>query len=280
MLGELAGSASHYPLMEGSPAVDAAAPIYCLRFDQTGTPRPQGSNCDIGATEYIYDETVEPPPPCPLSFWIIAANIDAAVAGCPAGEGADTISLSQDISLTSPLPPVTSRLTIEGNGHTISGSGQFRVFDVQSGQLTINDLTLTRGNARSDGGGAIRLQGGEAIINRSHFIENRGKYGGAIFVDGRGAGYQILTVRNSSFVNNQAKDYGGAIEMYRGVGTVSNSSFVGNRADQSGGAIRLYDSSRLDVVNSTFSHNHGGLVRRRGRYRIARIGDFHACHHV
>jgi CSLREA domain-containing protein len=35
----------------GSPALDNAAPAYCLPTDQRGQPRPAGAGCDIGAVE-------------------------------------------------------------------------------------------------------------------------------------------------------------------------------------------------------------------------------------
>ena len=55
MLGELVlpddGSPPYYPLLEGSPAIDAADDEYCPATDQIGTKRPQGAGCDIGAYE-------------------------------------------------------------------------------------------------------------------------------------------------------------------------------------------------------------------------------------
>lgn len=47
----LGGSPAYYTLQEGSPAIDAAAPEYCLAVDQRGLARiPE--TCDIGAAEY------------------------------------------------------------------------------------------------------------------------------------------------------------------------------------------------------------------------------------
>jgi len=56
-LGELVvpvdGSPAYYPLLAGSRAIDAADDAYCSETDQTGTARPQGAACDIGAYEYV-----------------------------------------------------------------------------------------------------------------------------------------------------------------------------------------------------------------------------------
>ena len=55
MLGDLVepddGSPAYFPLLEGSPAIDAADDEFCPDTDITGTPRPQGAACDIGAYE-------------------------------------------------------------------------------------------------------------------------------------------------------------------------------------------------------------------------------------
>ena len=56
-LGSLTGSPAYYPLLSGSPAIDAAAAAHCPSLDQAGTTRPAGSGCDIGA----YEKPPDPP---------------------------------------------------------------------------------------------------------------------------------------------------------------------------------------------------------------------------
>ena len=61
----LTGDPPHHQLLWGSPAIDAANPMYCLLDDQPFTARPQYGNCDIGAYEYPRapdpTPTAEPP---------------------------------------------------------------------------------------------------------------------------------------------------------------------------------------------------------------------------
>lgn len=278
LLGQPTGSPARYPwypLKDFSPAVDAADPDYCLEIDQVGAARPHGGGCDIGAIEsrtaLPKPPPIEPPPPCPLALQIIAANTDAPAGGCPAGSGHDIIILSADITLDQKLPAITSDITIEGKGHTISGGGRFRIFSVDAGKLTINGLRLTEGKATSsinDSGGALRLQGNaRVIVNDSIFSSNLGTHGGAIGVE---AGAPALTVNGSEFVSNRASHGGGAI-FSNGHGSIAikNSSFGKNAANASfglGGAIYGQIADAIDVSNSTFIGNianRGGAVGAR-----------------
>ena len=56
LLGELAypsgGGPAYFPLLSGSPAIDAGDAFLCSASDQIGTARPQGEGCDIGAIEF------------------------------------------------------------------------------------------------------------------------------------------------------------------------------------------------------------------------------------
>ena len=89
---------------------------------------------------------------CVLRDAITAANTEAAVNGCPAGSGTDTInfSVSGTIDLGSTLPTITNTspnsLTIDGSGQSITISGQnlYRVMDVGVvGPATVKLANLT-----------------------------------------------------------------------------------------------------------------------------------------
>lgn len=265
LLVNLTGSPAYYPLLDFSPAVDAADPQYCLETDQLGTPRPQGGGCDVGAIESTTalpaQQPIEPPPPCPLFDQIIAANTDAPSGGCRAGSGADVITLDEDIRLWSRLPAITSDITIEGNGHTISGNKRFRIFNVDGGRLTVNNLTLTEGWTRGDGG-AIEVQNaGRATINNSHFIKNFARLGGAIALQYPNT---RLTVNSSRFQANHGDHGGGAISNWSGAASVRNSSFDKNYSFVSGGAVLSASAGKTDISNSNFIDNWsktGGAIR-------------------
>ncbi|MCE2472748.1 MAG: SH3 domain-containing protein [Anaerolineae bacterium] len=60
MLAQPAGDPVYLPLQVGSPAIDAADARFCPTRDQVGTPRPQGSGCDIGAIEWSAAGSAKP----------------------------------------------------------------------------------------------------------------------------------------------------------------------------------------------------------------------------
>lgn len=76
----LAGAPAYYLPQEGSPAIDAASPAYCLATDQRGIKRALAA-CDIGASEYQAGA---------FSF-----QIQSAQSGLTPGSG-DTASSGQD----------------------------------------------------------------------------------------------------------------------------------------------------------------------------------------
>ena len=207
-LGALTGSPAYFPLLAGSPAIDAADAAYCLSLDQTNVARPQGNGCDIGAFEYssapqrstvapTATPTAIPTPipnpvslngsPCHLEDAIVAANFDRVSGGCPAGNGADTITFRSNVLLRRALPAINSAITFEGGGHSLSryrSSAKFRLLYLGAGaKVAINNLTLSNGEA-TQLGGAIYSRG-SLTINNSTLQDNEVSwYGGAIFSSG------------------------------------------------------------------------------------------------
>ena len=197
---------------------------------------------------------------CSLADAIIAANRDRAEGSCPAGRGADTIILSQDITLRDELPVITSDITIEGNGYAISGNHRYRIFYNGGGTLTIHDLTMTEGYVE-----------GDIIRNADDTLKSTADqpFGGAIF-NWQGT----LSIVNSRFSDNLAEYDGGAISNNEGTLSISDSAFSDNSADKRGGAIEN-DSKNLSIINSTFSDNSaswGGAIYN-GRDRLSIINS-------
>ncbi len=273
LLAEVTGSPAYFPLQDGSPAVDSADSRYCLDVDQRGEARPQGGSCDIGAFESATATAAEPTPTpteCTLANHILSANTNTSVGRCPTGTSHDVITLTEDIVLSEALPPINGTITIEGNGHSISGDNKFQIFVVAGRTLTINNLTLAHGSAEGDGGAIVVQGNAELVVNHSTFERNRidyiedgdrlyGGYGGAIGTQ-RFSGR--ISINNSVFTANEGELGGGALYITGGTTTIHGSTFTRNRGQGFGGAIEV-TGGQVNIENSTFNLNsssNGGAI--------------------
>ena len=173
---------------------------------------------------------------CSLVDAIIAAELDAVSGGCPAGNGADTIELSGNTTLSTALWNIQTTVTVNGNGHSVNRNGanaddepRFRIFEVAGGSLTINDLTMTDG-WHNQNGGAILLTSG------------------------------ALTLNNCTISNSHSANEGGAIYGQNGHITINYSSFSDNSSYGNGGAISFSATSSdeqwsVQITGSTFDRN-------------------------
>ncbi|MCY3867632.1 MAG: LysM peptidoglycan-binding domain-containing protein [Chloroflexi bacterium] len=197
----------------------------------------------------------------------------------PPDTGDDIILLKKNVTLTGPLPSITSRVQLEGKGYTVSGDAAHRVFMVVDGQLSVNDLTITKGLASTVGGG-IYLNSGSLSVKDSAIKDSKANdIGGAIYaidsdveiVDSEfsgnmtvkshggsvyfisSTGLHSLDIEGVTFKKNMATEDGGALKTAGGIVTINKSTFVENQGDE-GGAIESSETS-LDITNSTFSEN-------------------------
>ena len=130
---------------------------------------------------------------------------------------------------------VSSQISIIGNGGrnhiTLAGRGSLsdlRLFLVtHSGQLTLQNIGLTRAGTDNSGGALYVATGGTATLVNSTVSHNYAfDRGGAIFNLG------TLLLSNSELSDNRA-DLGGAITNF-GQLTLNNSMVVRNRANEGG----------------------------------------------
>lgn len=102
---------------------------------------------------------------------VFVDNVDALRTAISAALPGDTITLTADITLTAELPSLAVNLTIDGNGHTLSGAGQFRGLTVvafsgagapvpQPVSVRIQNLTIANTVATGGAGGSGTSGGG------------------------------------------------------------------------------------------------------------------------
>lgn len=230
--GDHGGPTYTFPITTNSAAFKGGATAAGVTTDQRGEPRH--TLPDIGAYE-IY-------PRDPL---IVSTTVDEndGTADVEQGTGtslrealayAQSLSATQTITFASALGGQTVVLT---NGWT--GSGDVNALDVTNtisvkglttfpgitiavgpgaqkrhfrvgtgGHLTVQDLTLTGGQA-SDYGASILNQYGALTIRRCTFAGNTStSEGGAVHAWG---GTQLLEIENSTFVSNTSANAGSAI---------------------------------------------------------------------
>lgn len=217
---------------------------------------------------------------CTLGDAITASNTNLAKNSCGAGSAdiPDVISLSSDLTFVGPagnaVPFLTSRITINGNGHTIERSNSatvyFRIMGIQgSGNAVLNDLTLSGGYLSAYNGGAIHV-GADATLEMNNVtLSNNGVFRNASGAGGKGGGLYSkgkVTITNSTVSGNSTNSYGAGISV-NSLSTLSltNSTVSGNSAREAGGGIFLNQSS-VSVTNSTVSGNTarfgGGISAR------------------
>ena len=139
-----------------------------------------------------------------------------------------------------------SNIVINGNGHTIDGSGQSRIFNITGKNVTITNLNFVNGNSSSKNGGAI-FNGNNTTLTISNctFKENTADNGACIFTD------SDLNVNNSTFLNSNSKS-GSAICAQADM-SVKDSTFDGLTAKETGGAI--FTSNVTNITNCHFTNN-------------------------
>ncbi|MBE6494618.1 MAG: hypothetical protein E7Z84_08465, partial [Methanosphaera stadtmanae] len=148
------------------------------------------------------------------------------------------------------------------------GKGYGGVIRAIDSTLTITSSTFDGNwgfntvNGGSSNGGSLCLKDSTTTITNSKFLNNNAKQlGGAIFIAGG-----TTTINKSNFNNNTGM--GGGVLYIRdndGIATVKiyNSNFINNTAYREGGAI--YNTAKLEINNSVFKYNiaefgNGGAI--------------------
>ncbi|MFA5675910.1 MAG: InlB B-repeat-containing protein, partial [Christensenellales bacterium] len=193
---------------------------------------------------------------------------DDLLSAISCAQSGDTIEIAADIVVLEELS-IDKTLSVNGNGHTISvpvpglddsgtlnaGASKFRVFNLISGTLTINNATI-KGGAAENAGSAIFVNAGAVLKLNTVTVSNSGgvaREGGGIANYGTAYLYNCNIIRNGASYGGGFLNINSAAKMF-----VENCSFSENRSLSSnggGGAGENKGSAQLYVNNSTFSNN-------------------------
>ncbi len=218
---------------------------------------------------------------CSLREAIAAANGDVATDACPAGNGADNITLPAGTYgfTTATELLISEDLTIVGAGRgatIIDANSLSRAIYVHLSQVTISHLTIREGNAGFSAGSnvyvgasayltllSVRLTavpvGAERALwvrmgSGASIIDSRidGNGNGGVYVQSTGS----IMIRESSITNNSSDSSGGGLEN-NGSAVVVNSTISGNSASTFGGGVS--NGGTLLLANVTVANNTAGL---------------------
>ena len=140
---------------------------------------------------------------------------------------------------------------VDGQGHSIDGAGQVRIFTFTGSNITLKNLKIM--NANGVNGSAACFNSLNMIDNCS-FINNSASgqsRGGAVYIGSSVSDCKI----NASFIDNSAY-HGGAI-FFNGTtdNCIIDGYFEGNDAERIGGAICFNAASRGNVISAGFNNN-------------------------
>ncbi len=210
-------------------------------FAAAFAPAAQALTIGVDTTD---DEYGGVPGSCSLREAITAAQTDLGFGGCPAGSGADVVS----------LPAGTYTITRAGSGEDSNVTGDFDVTG-----LSPLSILPAGPNAKVvvDGNGLDRVYDQQS--NGSLSIGFQTITGGVLSGIGEdGAGIRnavgSLSVEGTTFSGNSTLFQGGGVAVYNDLSMV-NSTVSGNSAGQNGGGIYAAGASSLTVRSSTITDN-------------------------
>ncbi len=229
------------------------------------------------------DATIADDAICTINEAILSANTDTAVDSCMAGNGADIIELTADITINSfyedyeiygktGMAAVTSPIVFDGKGHTIvrdqnltcnidnnSDADEFRLILITGdSDTTFKNIRIQNGCAdgiglEAQGGAMLNLSSGQLELLNSSFFLNEALFGGAIH------NYGVIGMLDKVIFDSNSGVGGGAI--YNDVASIDKihgSLFINNVSSSNGGGI--FNKGRIDEINNNvFTLNESGF---------------------
>ncbi|MCX5979746.1 MAG: hypothetical protein NTV67_03915 [Chloroflexi bacterium] len=192
--------------------------------------------------------------------FVAQGNINNIVYVCPG-----TYDMDEKV-------PINGELTlasVDGAKSTILDAAESsESILVLNATVVVIGLTFQNADTTSDGG-AIDASFG-LTIRDSVFRDNTANEGGAVYSDGDD---DTATITGSTFTNNTAHSYGGAVGFYYSIDLIEDCIFLSNEAEDGwGGAVYIYydvydidNDGESGIVNNVFRSNlasgdGGGLL--------------------
>lgn len=237
-------------------------------------------------------------PGCTLRDAIAAAEQDAPVGGCPAGEGADVIVLAAGLTVLlsevdnetdgpNGLPAIGTEVVVRGQGSVVTrapGSPPFRLFHVrQGGNLRLEDVTLRGGQTEEHDGGAVYVAGGTLVAVDAVIEDNvvgQGRAGGGVYNAGGDVTLERVVMRANSAPGERETDSGFAAGTGAAVANAGGSlSVAGSELTLNGALISgeigviaaLGFDAYTEVVDTRIADNEALGIFSEGELRLAGV---------
>ncbi len=200
-----------------------------------------------------------------------SCSLRAAIQEANAWPGDDTVLLGGgtyvlDLAPVSPDTVATGDLDVE-DGLTVAGQGESlttidasalgdRAFDIAANvQVTIQGLTITKGNAANGGGvrngGRLTMRDVTLDGNTANATFNGG--GGGLYQTGLGATLDLERATLSA--NSATASSGGGLSLNQGTARIRFSRIVNNQAFSNGGGISINGGVTVEIEDSLIDGN-------------------------
>lgn len=165
---------------------------------------------------------------------------------------------------------------LQSNGAQLAGGA---IYNISGGQITLHDATVTNNTSNDmgggiysegnnglitaenvqfaantapfgDGGALYTAEGSEANITTSHFYENGGVNGGAVYVHSSSG---TVTLNRTAVYSNTASQHGGGV-WAGNVVALNNSTVSGNTA-VAGGGLMVAGTGSATLIHVTLANN-------------------------
>jgi CSLREA domain-containing protein len=241
---------------------------FALLTDQRGATRKSGSAVDIGAVE-VAPFVTNTPAGTALNNALADTgdgSLRQEIADAGAGEtiffDPAFFNVQRSISLTSAELLINKNLTIDGGttGVTITRSGatQFRIFNISSGTVAFNRLTISNGNPGSNQAGGIQ-NNGTLTMTDCTVSGNTSIQGGGIQND------NVLTMVGCTISGNISTGSGGGLISYGTTTTLTNCTISNNQSSGVGGGFHIAQGA-LNLTNCTVANNQASGSQGGGIY--------------
>ena len=169
-----------------------------------------------------------------------------------------TVTINGDVDITAAIT-IKGDVTFTGGGTLNRMSTSGNLIKVESGSLTLGNVTIDGNNVKAQGDGtatAIYITGGTVIMNKGEQITNHKKRsyncnGGAIYMSGGN-----FKMNGGTISGCETSEYGGAVYLYGGSFEMNNGTVENNKTTTS----TLYGGGAFYVRGATLTIN-GGLIQ-------------------